>query len=264
MGLGKYLRRPLEAYRGRICACAPGTHASLVEAIRARVPTSGNVLDIGAHAGALLLRLQDAGYARLTGTDLDTTRFDVPGAAFRRLELNRSFAEDFAERFDLITCTDVIEHLDSPRSFVAECRKMLADDGRLALSMPNVAFWEGRIKFLLRGELWGFGARNYRTQRHISPLTADQLRLMLQESGYEVELLTTTGSFATRLRNVLFAPLIGLFRLIGGRHAIGECLIVVARRATPVEDLRRPEHYRKRWAGEADGIGLEALGPNGA
>jgi hypothetical protein len=48
---------------------------------------------------------------------------------------------------------------------------MLSDDGWLAISLPNVASWQGRVKFALKGELWGFGEKNYRAQRHISPIT---------------------------------------------------------------------------------------------
>lgn len=67
----------------------------------------------------------------------------------------------------------IIEHLDSPRNFLTECHKLLEDDGWLAISLPNVAFWEGRFKFMLTGELWGFGEKNDRLQRHISPITEE-------------------------------------------------------------------------------------------
>ena len=62
-----------------------------------------------------------------------------------------------------MTATEVIEHLDSPRDFLKQIHAILDDDGWLAISLPNVASWQGRIKFLLKGELWGFGERNYRT-----------------------------------------------------------------------------------------------------
>lgn len=253
----------MEDYKGRGCACAPGTHESLVSIVSTRVPKKARILDIGAHAGALLMRFRDAGYESLAGTDLDDTRFNVPGADFRRMELNRAFSEDFSEPFDLITCTDVIEHLDSPRNFVAECAKMLAPDGRLALSMPNVAFWEGRIKFLLTGELWGFGDKNYRSQRHISPMTSEQLSLMLQELGFEVEAMQTVGSFSTWLRDVVLLPIRVPMLLIGGKKAAGECLVVLAKKSRVDEELKRPTHYRDRWAGKADNIGIEHLSKAG-
>lgn len=258
----RLFRRPMEDYRGRHCGCAPGTHATLAALVARHVapapePDRGGVLDIGAHAGALLLRLSDRGFTDLSGTDLDDTRFDVPGAAFRKLELNGPFAEAFDRRFQLITCTDVIEHLDSPRNFFNQAHRMLHDGGYLALSLPNVAFWEGRIKFLLTGELWGFGARNYRTQRHISPITFEQMGMMLDELGFEAVATTSGGSFGTALWRLVTLPLWGPLRLIGGPHATGECAVFLARRRAPNATLKKPEHYQTRWSGTPDTIGLD-------
>ena len=71
------------------------------------------------------------------------------------------------------------------------------EDGWLAFSLPNVASWQGRIKFLLKGELWGFGKKNYRTQRHISPITCEQMDVMMQELGFGLVEMGTGGSFST-------------------------------------------------------------------
>src|SRR5262249_33482853 len=117
MTLHRLLRKPMEAYRGRHVGCAPGTHAALVEMISRHLVPTGAALDIGTHSGALLLRLQEIGFSDLVGADLDPTRFDVPGAEFKRLELNEPFAHHICKKFQLITSTDVIEHLDSPRLF---------------------------------------------------------------------------------------------------------------------------------------------------
>jgi SAM-dependent methyltransferase len=251
------LRKTLEDYRGRHVGCVPGTHAALAHLIRRVLSPCAGVLDIGTHSGALLLRLQDAGFTDLLGVDLDPTRFDVPGAEFKRLELNQPFSLEFSRRFRLIVCTDVIEHLDSPRNFLTEARELLHDEGYLALSYPNVAFWEGRCKFLLKGELWGFGAKNYRLQRHISPLTFDQMELMLQEVGFQPVCLSTGGSFATKLRTLLTFPIWGPLRLIGGPSTLGESALVVAKKAAPDPDLKSPVHYRSRWQGIPDRIGYE-------
>jgi SAM-dependent methyltransferase len=251
------LRKPLEDYRGRHIGCAPGTHSALVDMICRHVPPCAGVLDIGTHSGALLLRLEDRGFTDLTGVDLDPTRFDVPGATFARLELNGRFSLDLDRKFRLITCTDVIEHLDSPRNFLTEARELLEDGGYLAISYPNVSFWEGRCKFLLKGELWGFGAKNYRLQRHISPLTFEQIELLMQEVGVPAVELGTGGSFATSLRQAVTFPIWGPLRLIGGPSTLGESSLVLARKAAPNLELKAPVHYRNRWQGIPDEIGLE-------
>lgn len=255
------LHKGLEDYRGLLIGCAPGTHAGLVKMILRHVKPGQGILDLGTHAGALLLRLQDAGFTDLHGADLDPTRFKVDRASFTHLDLNQDFSRCFDRRFSLITATDVIEHLDSPRSFLQQAWALLEDRGHLAISLPNVAFWEGRAKFLLKGELWGFGDKNYRLQRHISPITFEQMTLMMQEIGFEVIECGSVGSFAKPLWWVISAPLWMPIRALGGRNALGECAIFLARKSVPDPLLKEPIHYRSRWKGIPDTIGLEHLRP---
>ena len=91
----------MEDYRGRHVGCAPGTHAALATMISRRVTPSGAALDLGAHSRALLLRLKELGFSRLVGADLDPTRFDVPGADFKRIELNGGSSNTSVRNFDL-------------------------------------------------------------------------------------------------------------------------------------------------------------------
>src|SRR5258708_23446131 len=81
--------------------------------------------------------------------------------------------------------------------FLTEIHSLLEEDGWLAISLPNVASWQGRIKFVLKGELWGFGEKNYRSQRHISPITGEQMVMMMQELGFSVVSKGSAGSFST-------------------------------------------------------------------
>ena len=65
--MASLFRKPMENYKGRHVGCAPGTHAALHKMIMKHVPQKTGLLDIGAHSGALLLRLQDSGFSELTG-----------------------------------------------------------------------------------------------------------------------------------------------------------------------------------------------------
>ncbi len=103
------LRKPMESYKGRQIECAPGTHARLIAIISRNLKPHGPVLDIGAHSGALLLRLKELGFSDLTGSDLDPTRFDLSSAEIKRMELNEPFSHHLStwivrERFS-VRCT---------------------------------------------------------------------------------------------------------------------------------------------------------------
>ncbi|RBP00967.1 methyltransferase family protein [Roseiarcus fermentans] len=229
----RWLALGLETYGGLVKHGAPGTHERLVELVLSQGGPKAGVLDLGAGSGELLQRLGDAGYTDLNAADLFDGNFKLSDVPFTRVDLNRKFSEKFRRKFTLVIMSSVIEHLDSPRHALKEVRALLDDGGLLTLSKPNVGFWEGRLKFLLTGDLWSFGESEYRGVRHISPLTSTQMRLMLHEIGFEVVAFTTAGSYATRLRKALFFPLWAPMAALFGRHVLGENLLVLARKAPP-------------------------------
>lgn len=220
-------RRANETYHAHRVAAAPGTHARLAQLVATHAPPHARILDLGAFTGALLARLRDAGFTALSGADL-ANHLTEDVASFRACDFNTAFADAFAgERFDCITACEVIEHLDDPRAFLRECHKLLVPGGLVVVSTPNIAFFEGRIKFALTGELWGFSARSYRSQRHISPIPASHVPMMLDEAGFALAALCTGASFATPLRRLVTAPIWGPMRLAFGPRVLGETLFFV-------------------------------------
>lgn len=223
------LRLPLEYYGNHRIAAAPGTHRKIVELVAGHVDRASRILDLGAFSGALVARLRASGYTHISAADL-ANHLTEEVSDFTACDFNEEFSASIPARgFDCVIACEVIEHLDDPRAFLRECRKLLKEGGHLVVSTPNIAFFEGRIKFALTGDLWGFGAKNYRNQRHISPIQAGQLSMMLSECGFECVQVTTGGSFATTLRKVLTAPIWVPMRLALGPSVLGETLLFVAR-----------------------------------
>jgi 2-polyprenyl-3-methyl-5-hydroxy-6-metoxy-1,4-benzoquinol methylase len=234
-----WLRQGKEYYSGLMNGCAPGTHGYVVQKIKEKVPYNCGVLDLGAGSGALLLRLRDEGFDDLCAADLAADYFGLRDTPFVRIDLNGNFVSEFDRRFNIVCMSEVIEHLDSPREALSQARKLLEEDGYLVLTVPNVGFWEGRLKFLWKGELWGFGEQNYRSIRHISPMTIGLLKLTLREIGFRVVHYGVAGSFATVLRRVLLAPLWLPIRALGGADVMGECVVIIAQKAEPDLEIAR-------------------------
>lgn len=231
------LRRGGEHYAGQYVAAPPGTHAAAVAALARHCPKDAPVLDFGCYFGAMIKRLHNAGFSDVSGTDLAARFTEDPGFAFVEADLNADFVERFPRRdYGALMVSEVIEHLDDPRHFLRGARQLLAPDGLVILTTPNVAFFEGRIKFMLRGELWGFGANNYLGQRHISPITREQVPIILRECGFELIEMFTAGSFATPLRRVVTAPLWAPMRLAFGSSTLGESLMIVGRRKEAADE----------------------------
>jgi SAM-dependent methyltransferase len=224
------LRRSKETYSGLAIAAAPGTHSAAVELIIRHAPDrTSRILDVGCHTGALIRRLHDTGYKNVEGTDL-AQKFEEGAFPFTTADLNEPYEHLFnGKKFDVIVASEVVEHLDNPRHFLKGAHRLLSDGGIIIVTTPNVGFFEGRIKFLLKGELWGFGANNYQGQRHISPVTMEQAPLLLDECGFDLTHIGTAGSFATRARRMITAVLWIPMRVFMGSSVLGESLLFVGR-----------------------------------
>lgn len=225
-------RRGQRRYRGLLEACAPGVHEDAARLVLEHVPTTAAALDLGAGTGAWLARLRDAGFGKLTAVEMNVAGFELSDVVPHALDLNAAFAERFEERFDLVTAIEIIEHLDSPRAFLRQVYSLLEDDGHALVTMPNVAHWAGRLKFLLRGEHRHFGEVDY-LQRHISPVTDLHMRLMFREIGFDLVASVTAGTFAGSLKRAILAPVTVLFRALLGSSAVGEVTIYLVAKGRP-------------------------------
>ncbi len=95
-------------------------------------------LDIGCREGMQSERLLNLGY--------DVTSIDIepkyPKAV--TLDVNQPLPFDNAT-YDLIWCSEVIEHLIDPVFSVNEMRRVLKPDGRLIITTPNSYAWFFRL-----------------------------------------------------------------------------------------------------------------------
>jgi len=69
---------------------------------------------------------------------------------YKRIDLNtENLSELFrSEKFDVVFCGEVIEHLFSPDYLVNEIKKIMHDDGVLILSTPNLGYFMNRVMLL--------------------------------------------------------------------------------------------------------------------
>lgn len=91
-------------------------------------------LDIGCREGFQSEKLKSIGY--------DVTSIDIEKCYEHCIVMDANRPLAFPdEYFDMIWCSEVIEHLYDPISFRNECHRLLKNGGVLILTTPNSYFW---------------------------------------------------------------------------------------------------------------------------
>jgi len=145
----------------------------------------GKVLDAGAAIGYLGARLVDM-RPIVVGVDVDpaAAREAPPQyAAFYTFDLSAMPVLPEAP-FDIVVAGDVLEHVADPAAALGCLLAQLAPNGRLLLSVPNVAFLLVRLELL-------FGRFQYRPRgildaTHLRFFTWHSLRRLFADAGLQV------------------------------------------------------------------------------
>lgn len=111
------------------------------------------VLEVGCGDGFVLEALSEKTDAELTGIELSETRLArarrrAPGA---RLVLGDARQLPFAsDAFDLVICTEVLEHIPEPERAINEIRRVTRVGGIAVVTVPNETNWRMGRAMLLR------------------------------------------------------------------------------------------------------------------
>jgi len=156
-----------------------GLHQALIPRVRSLELQGGlPILDMGCGTGAWLARLADLGFQNLYGVDQDLSGVRFRGASYQPLDLNEAALPCFGVRqFALISAIEVIEHLANPGNFFHLVSRLLAPNGRLLLTTPNIHSVVCRLRFLLNGRLKQFDDKG--DQTHIYPVLVTALSRLL-------------------------------------------------------------------------------------
>ncbi|MFL5958805.1 MAG: class I SAM-dependent methyltransferase [Gaiellaceae bacterium] len=139
------------------------------------------VIDVGCGTGNLLRAVvEKTSPERVVGIDhaeagIVRARQLVPSGEFRAESL---YDLEPTETFDLVLCTEVLEHLRDPQTALEKLVRLCARSGRILITVPDGAqdTWEGHRNFWSKAELDAF-LRRY-GEVEISRLAADEVSLL--------------------------------------------------------------------------------------
>lgn len=204
------------------------------------VGSGHRVLEVGCSVGHVTEHLVAAGNS-VVGVEID------PSAAIE--------AERWAERvhvvdldltelsqietdhFDVIVAGDVLEHLRDPARVLADLTTLLTDDGRLVVSIPNIAHVDARL--MLFDGAWTYQDTGLLDRTHLRFFTRESFRQLLADAGF----------VATRVERVRIDPFTSGLPL--DRDAVPQALVDVI--------MNDPEAHTFQFVVEARRTGDDRL-----
>lgn len=197
-----------------------GLREFAVEAALDVLPPGAAALEVGCGDGVYTQQLA-AGGLRMQCADLDCWHHDLPGISHTRgADLSRRlpFADN---QFDGVISMEVIEHVTNPFNAVAEYARILRQDGRLILTLPN--FWGARARwrFFWRGSLNRIRTNDRAMQEqfrngnspHINVMPWPTFKFALASHGFDVEVMRGHKSSSRGWKQLQWLPLALVIRL---------------------------------------------------
>jgi SAM-dependent methyltransferase len=150
----------------------------------------GRYLDIGAGHGNLIRLVMRDFKVTPTACDYTSDLMRLPGVRVDVVDLNTAALPYEDEAFNLVTCTEVIEHLEHYRRTIREVFRVLKPGGLFVLTTPNVLNLRSRIRYLLFGFFSLFGPlhmqenQRHLTGGHINPVSYFYVAHALGDAGF--------------------------------------------------------------------------------
>jgi 2-polyprenyl-3-methyl-5-hydroxy-6-metoxy-1,4-benzoquinol methylase len=162
------------------------------------------ILDLGCANGRLGATIKASRDAEIVGIEADPGFADQAETNLDRVIIDR--AENAArlllgERFDVIVCADVLEHLEHPEATLGSLHTLLTTSGCVVVSLPNVRFYDTFVQLGLRGT-WPRRERGIHDRTHLRWFTDRDAREMFRLAGFEVERASTNYRLVERPRRI--------------------------------------------------------------
>ena len=152
-----------------------------------RIKPQQRVLELGCSSGYLSKFLKEELACDVVGVDIDSNAAQQAEAFCEQvivadLDSDAWLTEIEGQKFDVILCADVLEHLKDPVALLASLKPFLHTDSRLLTSVPNIAHVSIRLE-LLQGH-FDYEPLGLLDDTHLHFYTRDGLVSMLMQAGY--------------------------------------------------------------------------------
>lgn len=152
-----------------------------------RIKPKQRILELGCSSGYLSKFLMQDMACVVVGVDINQNALQQAAPYCQQtivadLDSDAWLAEIQGQKFDVVLCADVLEHLKNPAAMLASLKPYLHQDSRLLASVPNVAHASIRLE-LLQGH-FDYESLGLLDDTHLHFYTRDGLIAMLMQAGY--------------------------------------------------------------------------------
>jgi len=146
--------------------------------------TPGTVLDVGCGSGYLahLIKKENPQFT-VHGFDVSTEALKQAKALDKKytMNINHDKIPEDDNTYDIVACSEVLEHLVNVRHCLKEIGRVLKNSGKLVVTVPNFSFWKfrsdslmGRVPYVVSDEM------------HLQTFNKTLIASMLSDAGFEI------------------------------------------------------------------------------
>jgi len=152
--------------------------------ISKRISDATHILDVGCGVGILGLHL-DGKQCKVTGWDLKLTNIEAYEEYYVSMVERNVEKEGLGnEKYDAVVFSDVLEHLNDAEKVFRQSRDILTAGGKVILSLPNVAYFENRLRVFMGN--WDYTDDGILDRTHIRFYTLETARYLITDAGFTI------------------------------------------------------------------------------
>ena len=200
---------------------SPFPRVDLIELIPQK---ARRILDVGCNIGETGRLLKERGFEEIFGIEINPLAAQEAKPYYKQVivaDVERGVLPFVNRFFDCILYGDVLEHLVDPWKVLRLHKEILADDGVIICSIPNIRFYRVLKALIFKGR-WDYMPLGILDRTHLRFFTIKTIQDMFQETGYEFKKLIKhrSGSKMVKLINrlaldVLVDFLVVQYRIVG-------------------------------------------------
>lgn len=149
------------------------------------ISKSANILDVGCASGWFLSQIKNKHpEAKCTGVDAYDKAISYGKKLYPDLNLVHIDAHKlpFADHsFDIVICTEVLEHVVSPDQVIQEIKRVLKKDGTAIIEMDT-----GNFLFQIVWYLWNHLHRGVWKDAHLHKFNSNKLKKLIEDNGLHI------------------------------------------------------------------------------